>query len=541
MDVGVRRRSLRIQKLVKKIRNNDDRGDREEVMLVPNICTCCQEEERVVKKKKISKTNNNLKISNEIIEVKELMFVTADIENEVKIGSEPPVENGLESVGKGVKSAEKSDYAKVRETIRAFNKHYLHFVQEEELRVKNIESSKNKDDFVFHVTGVDVGHQFYSRAEMVVVGLHSHWLNGNDFMGAKFKKMAEYKNYTFPIAVSIVLGNDLLGNKCQIADQEMKRGNLALKSNIEQNVPVRVIRGLKCPSSYCGKVYTYDGLYNVVRYWVEKGVSGFTIYKYRLKRLEGKPVLTTNQVQFTRAQAPKCADDIRGLVCKDISGGQENIPIPATNLVNDPPVAPTGLTYITTAQVSASVKIPKNACGWWQIDRSEGYVVYECGPHCGCGPGCVNKTSQRGLKYRLEVYRTPKKGWGVRSWDFIPSGAFVCEYIGVIKRTDERRRGDVSISPSAFLDKADDEVDYCIDAGTTGNVTRYINHSCAPNLFVQYVLSDHHDVKLARIVLFVAYNIPLQELSYDYGYAVDSVVDKMERSNIWRAMWCTRL
>lgn len=30
------------------------------------------------------------------------------------------------------------------------------------------------------------------------------------------------------------------------------------------------------------------------------------------------------------------------LVCEDITGGQEGIPIPATNLVDDPPVAPTG-------------------------------------------------------------------------------------------------------------------------------------------------------------------------------------------------------
>jgi len=30
-------------------------------------------------------------------------------------------------------------------------------------------------------------------------------------------------------------------------------------------------------------------------------------------------------------------------------------------------------------------------------------VVFECGPNCGCGPECVNRTSQRGLQYRLEV------------------------------------------------------------------------------------------------------------------------------------------
>ncbi|KAL6999904.1 hypothetical protein U1Q18_001058 [Sarracenia purpurea var. burkii] len=64
-------------------------------------------------------------------------------------------------------------------------------------------------------------------------------------------------------------------------------------------------------------------------------------------------------------------------------------------------------------------------------------VVFECGPNCGCGPGCVNRTSQRGLRYGLEVFRTSKKGWGVRSWDFIPSGAPVCEYTGTLMRTDE--------------------------------------------------------------------------------------------------------
>lgn len=30
-------------------------------------------------------------------------------------------------------------------------------------------------------------------------------------------------------------------------------------------------------------------------------------------------------------------------------------------------------------------------------------VVYECGPNCSCGPECVNRTSQNGLQYRLEV------------------------------------------------------------------------------------------------------------------------------------------
>lgn len=33
---------------------------------------------------------------------------------------------------------------------------------------------------------------------------------------------------------------------------------------MEQDVPVRVVRGHKCANSYVGKVYTYDGMYKVV-------------------------------------------------------------------------------------------------------------------------------------------------------------------------------------------------------------------------------------------------------------------------------------
>lgn len=33
---------------------------------------------------------------------------------------------------------------------------------------------------------------------------------------------------------------------------------------VDQDVPVRVVRGHVTASSYCGKVYTYDGLYKVI-------------------------------------------------------------------------------------------------------------------------------------------------------------------------------------------------------------------------------------------------------------------------------------
>ncbi|VFQ79998.1 unnamed protein product [Cuscuta campestris] len=526
----------------------------------------------------------------------------------------------------------------VTETIRRFNTLYLQAVQEEETRLKkekpkkvagedekkksfrpdlkalsqmkeNNETIETPNSFG-DIPGVEVGHQFFSRCEMAVIGFHNHWLNGIDYVGNS--KAKDFKGYTLPLTRSIVLsgqyeddqdnydevvytgqgGNDLLGNKHQIKDQVMLRGNLGLKNCVAQGVPVRVTRGHKCESSYVGKVYTYDGLYKVVNYWAEKGVSGFTVYKFRLKRIEGQPPLTTNQVHFVRGGAPSSISDIRGLVCDDISGGLEKIPIPATNLVDKEPIPPPGFTYLKEMRWPKDIKVPSSGpgcncrgscfdsktCSCARLNGSDfpyvsidggrliepKAVVFECGPSCGCGPKCVNRTSQSGLRFRLEVFRTPNKGWGVRSWDYIPSGAPICEYIGRLMKTDqvdpktdtsyvfdidclqtmkgldgrESRLGEVTLPDhmESGSEKAS-APEFCIDGFSCGNVSRFINHSCQPNLFVQCVLSNHHDIKLARVVLVAADNIPpLQELSYDYGYELNSVTDadgKIKRLNCY--------
>ncbi|XP_030960394.1 histone-lysine N-methyltransferase, H3 lysine-9 specific SUVH4-like isoform X1 [Quercus lobata] len=452
-----------------------------------------------------------------------------------------------------------------------------------------------------HLPGIKVGQQFLSRAEMVAVGLHGDWLNGIDYIGETCK-MEEYRKFTLPVAVSIILsgqyeddvdnsevvytgqgGNGLLGNKHQIKYQVMCRGNLVLKNNMYQDLPIRVIRGHKCAGSYTHKIYTYDGLYKVDHCWNERSAFGFNVFKYRLRQIEGQPKLVTNQVDFARQLVSKGCSELNGLVCKDISGGQENIRIPATNVCDVLPVAPSGFKYIKSNRVAKNVIIPPNApgcnckgkctnaekCSCARLNGNDfpyvhhdggrlvepRDVVFECGPRCGCGPSCLNRTSQRGLKYQLEVYCTKDKGWAVRSRDLIPSGAPVCEYIGFLRKSDEldnvsgndyifdidcwqtmngiggreRRLRDVSIPSSNHAKERNDHIsetgpEFCIDAGLYGNVARFINHSCEPNLFVQCVLSSHHDVRLARVVLFAADNIlPMQELTYDYGYELDSV------------------
>ncbi|PUZ66191.1 hypothetical protein GQ55_3G287300 [Panicum hallii var. hallii] len=355
-----------------------------------------------------------------------------------------------------------------------------------------------REKMIGHLPGIDVGDQFYSRAEMVALGIHSHWLKGIDYMGMKYQDKKGCEDFTFPLATCIVLsgvyeddldnaneiiytgqgGNNWLGNRLQITAQTLLRGNLALKNSKDNGNPVRVIRGHVEKSSYSGKVYTYDGLYKVVGYWPQKGMQGHLVFKYRLKRLEGQPPLTTSQVLFTRGNVPMPISELPGLVCADISNGQENFPIPATNLVDNPPVPPSGFVYSKSLQIPEHIKIPidkigcncsgdcstsehclcakrngsdlpyvstqrKNANRNGSKHNSVGRlvepkaVVYECGTYCTCHCNCVNRTSQQGLKYRLEVFKTESKGWGVRTWDTILPGALICEYTGVLRRTTE--------------------------------------------------------------------------------------------------------
>lgn len=42
------------------------------------------------------------------------------------------------------------------------------------------------------MTGIEVGHQFFSRAEMVVVGCHHHRMAGIDFIGGTADTSRKY-------------------------------------------------------------------------------------------------------------------------------------------------------------------------------------------------------------------------------------------------------------------------------------------------------------------------------------------------------------
>ncbi|KAM7254308.1 hypothetical protein ACFE04_031990 [Oxalis oulophora] len=175
-------------------------------------------------------------------------------------------------------------------------------------------------------------------------------------------------------------------------------------------------------------------------------------------------------------------------------------------------------------------------------------VIKECWKKCGCFKRCGNRVVQRGITHKLQVFYTPDgKGWGLRTLEKIPKGAFVCEFVGeilTIKELFERKMGNTDSEKYScpFLLDAfwsskgvpKDEEALCLETTCYGNVARFINHRCFDaNLIeipVEIETPDHH---YYHIAFFTTREIDaLEELTWDYGVQFD------KRDNLVKTFRC---
>lgn len=149
--------------------------------------------------------------------------------------------------------------------------------------------------------------------------------------------------------------------------------------------------------------------------------------------------------------------------------------------------------------------------------------VFECNALCPCPGRCRNRVVQRGLQLRLQVFRTADKGWGLRALESVRKGRFVCEYAGeVLGFSEARRRVQLqTVHDSNYVIAVREHasrgqvMETFVDPARIGNIGRFLNHSCQPNLVMIPVRVDSMVPKLA---LFAARDIaPGEELSYDYS------------------------
>uniref|UniRef100_A0A7N8WR85 Euchromatic histone-lysine N-methyltransferase 1b n=1 Tax=Mastacembelus armatus TaxID=205130 RepID=A0A7N8WR85_9TELE len=231
----------------------------------------------------------------------------------------------------------------------------------------------------------------------------------------------------------------------------------------------------------------------------------------------------------------------------DIALGQERVPIPCVNSVDSEPY-PDDYKYIPENCVTSPMNIDRNIthlqycvckedcsasicmCGqlslrcWYdkggrllpEFCREEPPLIFECNHACSCWRTCKNRVVQNGLRTRLQLFRTSKKGWGVRALQDIPQGTFICEYVGEIisEAEADMRQNDAYLF--SLEDKPQDL--YCIDARFYGNISRFLNHMCEPNLFACRVFTTHQDLRFPHIAFFASENIKAgEELGFNYG------------------------
>lgn len=236
------------------------------------------------------------------------------------------------------------------------------------------------------------------------------------------------------------------------------------------------------------------------------------------------------------------------ILTNDISRGKETNPIQCVNGY-DSEDKPTDFLYVTENCFTSNINVDRTItslqscrcedncssekclCGnislrcWYneegklipEFNYADPPMLFECNPACDCNRiTCNNRVIQHGLTQRFQLFRTKGKGWGLRTLRHIPKGTYVCEYVGeIISDSEADHREDDSYLFD--LDNRDGET-YCIDARRYGNIARFINHSCAPNLLPVRVFVEHQDLHFPRIAFFANRDIEAdEELGFDYG------------------------
>lgn len=209
----------------------------------------------------------------------------------------------------------------------------------------------------------------------------------------------------------------------------------------------------------------------------------------------------------------------------------------------------------------------------------DGWCVAECTDACACGEDCPNRVVQKGRQVPLEIFKTNKCGWGIRTRNALKAGTFITCYAGEILgnvEAEERAQAynetvgttylmDIesflgnqiadSLAKRAFPDMpagTQDEFNVVserwqaecpesgqfyltVDASLWGNISRYFNHSCDPNMRIYYIYTDpEHDIARPKMAFFTTRDVAAhEELRFSYNAPptqdeADSIVRQLD-------------
>ncbi|EKX72813.1 conserved hypothetical protein [Theileria equi strain WA] len=251
---------------------------------------------------------------------------------------------------------------------------------------------------------------------------------------------------------------------------------------------------------------------------------------------------------------------------KDVSAGSEVHPIPVENNV-DQDLPPMGFTYIRNNVFFSRLPnfnlepvcagcVPHNirpenchkiaVSGFCKgfVD-SEGKVYCEginkkflsairsrasCSDNCPCPNTCRNRLPD-GIQIPVKLVKAPQLGWALHTRVPLRKGTFIMQYVGeIICRSEMAARehhydklGQFNYCmESVEMEKQSDDWQMpCIDSMVLGNIARFLNHSCEPNVEVITVWKGDD---FPSIAVYALCDIAAGDaLTYCYGNSYRSI------------------
>lgn len=144
-------------------------------------------------------------------------------------------------------------------------------------------------------------------------------------------------------------------------------------------------------------------------------------------------------------------------------------------------------------------------------------LYIECSLKCRCGEYCDNQQFQRYNYVNCGVFRTERKGFGIRANHEVFPDQFIIEYVGEVLNTKqfEKRAKQYSKDKNRHYYFMALRSSAVIDATTKGNISRFINHSCDPNAMTQKWTVNGE----LRVGFFsTRYIKPGEEITFDYQF-----------------------
>lgn len=127
------------------------------------------------------------------------------------------------------------------------------------------------------------------------------------------------------------------------------------------------------------------------------------------------------------------------------------------------------------------------------------------------------------LKFRKKALTFARSGihdWGLFAMEPISQDEMVIEYVGTSLRQSvadlREKQYEASGIGSSYMFRVDHET--IIDATKTGNLARFINHSCNPNCYAKVITVDQQK----KIVIYSRRDIDVnEEITYDYKFPLE--------------------